>query len=236
MLEERLPQGSPPHPGAPTYTPWREDIQLALVETLAELNRLFAVKGVLAGCTATLVLQVGWLLTTANLGDSRAIMDTGVECLTPHGVRAGPLWGAALRGLSGARAPPPPAGAQQPTRPRPCHPCPPRLPAVDHRVATHKGERAARAGQWATLWLPLTSLARVRGRQLPLLLGRPAGGAAPRPSPPPPPCLTLLPPPPCCLPSLLPPPQAPPRALDNGVGPLRIWAGRAVPVTRHWRL
>ena len=35
----------------------REDVQLALVETLAELNRLFALRGILAGCTATLVLQ-----------------------------------------------------------------------------------------------------------------------------------------------------------------------------------
>ena len=58
VLEERLPQGAPPAPAAPTYTPWREDIQLALVETLAELNRRFAARGILAGCTATLVLQV----------------------------------------------------------------------------------------------------------------------------------------------------------------------------------
>lgn len=58
VLEERLPQGVPPPAGSPTWVPWREDVQLALVETLAELNRLFALKGILAGCTATLVLQV----------------------------------------------------------------------------------------------------------------------------------------------------------------------------------
>lgn len=96
ILEERLPQGVPPPAASPTWVPWREDIQLALVETMAELNRLFALKGILAGCTATLVLQVGWLLTCANLGDSRAILDTGLETLQL---------------------------------------------TVDHRVATHKGER-----------------------------------------------------------------------------------------------
>ena len=57
-LEERLPPGEPPPTSSPTFLPWREDIQLALVETLAELNKLFALKGILAGCTATLVLQV----------------------------------------------------------------------------------------------------------------------------------------------------------------------------------
>lgn len=62
VLEERLPQGAPPAPTSPTYQPWREDIQLALIETLAELNKRFALRGILAGCTATLVLQVGlWL-------------------------------------------------------------------------------------------------------------------------------------------------------------------------------
>lgn len=66
ILEERLPQGLPPAATSPSWVAWREDIQLALVETMAELNRLFALKGILAGCTATLVLQVrraGSLLT-----------------------------------------------------------------------------------------------------------------------------------------------------------------------------
>ena len=57
-LEERLPAGPPPASSSPGFLPWREDIQLALVETLAELNKLFAAKGILAGCTATLCLQV----------------------------------------------------------------------------------------------------------------------------------------------------------------------------------
>lgn len=58
VLEAKLPQGPPPPYDAPGFLPWREDVQLALVETLAELNRTFALKGILAGCTATLVMQV----------------------------------------------------------------------------------------------------------------------------------------------------------------------------------
>lgn len=58
VLEPKLPSGPPPPTEAPGFLPWREDVQLALVETLAELNRMFALKGILAGCTATLVLQV----------------------------------------------------------------------------------------------------------------------------------------------------------------------------------
>ncbi|KAL4444168.1 hypothetical protein ABPG75_011905 [Micractinium tetrahymenae] len=96
VLEARLPPGPPPPCDAPGFLPWREDVQLALVETLAELNKMFALKGILAGCTATLVLQMGWLLTVANLGDSRALLDTGVQS---------------------------------------------HMLTVDHRVATHKGER-----------------------------------------------------------------------------------------------
>ncbi|PSC76687.1 putative phosphatase 2C 15 isoform X1 [Micractinium conductrix] len=96
VMEPRLPHGPPPSPQSPGFLPWREDVQLALVETLAELNKMFAMKGILAGCTATLVLQVGWLLTCANLGDSRALLDIGLES---------------------------------------------HMLTVDHRVATHKGER-----------------------------------------------------------------------------------------------
>ncbi len=47
-----------------------------------ELHRMFAGRGVQAGCTCTVVLQVGWLLTSANLGDSRAVVDTGYDPMT----------------------------------------------------------------------------------------------------------------------------------------------------------
>ena len=44
VMEPRLPHGPPPSPQSPGFLPWREDVQLALVETLAELNKMFAMK------------------------------------------------------------------------------------------------------------------------------------------------------------------------------------------------
>jgi len=81
ILESRLPLGSPPPPNHPLYARFREGIQRSLVETTVELNSLFAQRGIHAGATSTIVLQVGWLVTAANLGDSRAVLDTGSEVI-----------------------------------------------------------------------------------------------------------------------------------------------------------
>ena len=59
----RLLPHSPPAadllPQSSTYfTEFREGIQLALVDAVANLNYLFATRGIQAGCTITLVLQV----------------------------------------------------------------------------------------------------------------------------------------------------------------------------------
>lgn len=96
-VESRLPLGCPPSPDNPSFGSFRSKIQFSLVDSIVELNYLFAKRGILAGCTATIVLQVGWLVTSVNLGDSRAVLDTGTESIKL---------------------------------------------TVDHRVATHKGERA----------------------------------------------------------------------------------------------
>ena len=45
----------------------------------AQMQHTFAGKGVDAGTTATVVLQVGWLITCANVGDSLGFIDTGAE-------------------------------------------------------------------------------------------------------------------------------------------------------------
>jgi Protein phosphatase 2C len=45
------------------------------------LNRAWAGFGLVDGCTATLVLQTGWLLTIANLGDSAAVLDNGATVM-----------------------------------------------------------------------------------------------------------------------------------------------------------
>lgn len=81
-LEEKLPAGHPPSEGSePEYSRWREELQRALVETFCDVSEEFACKGQLAGTTVTVVLQYGWLLTVANLGDSRALLDTGSDML-----------------------------------------------------------------------------------------------------------------------------------------------------------
>ena len=81
LVEARLPLGCPPPADHPTYTQFREGIQLALVEAIVEMNYLFAQRGIHAGCTATIVLQHQWLVTAAGLGDSRAVLDTGFEII-----------------------------------------------------------------------------------------------------------------------------------------------------------
>ena len=58
-LQPLLPRGGPPpeRRGA-DFTAWRHAIQRALTVAMALLHRSFAAKGVLAGCTSTVVLQV----------------------------------------------------------------------------------------------------------------------------------------------------------------------------------
>jgi len=81
MLEERLPKGPVPpldHPLSPAF---RELIQCAVVETTIQLNREYAARGIMAGCTSTVVLVVDRLVTCVNLGDSRATIDNGLDNL-----------------------------------------------------------------------------------------------------------------------------------------------------------
>ena len=47
-----------------------------------QLQHTFASKGINAGTTATVVLQTGWLITCANVGDSLGFIDTGAEVWT----------------------------------------------------------------------------------------------------------------------------------------------------------
>jgi serine/threonine protein phosphatase PrpC len=82
LVESKLPLGCPPPVDHPSYTQFREGIQLALVESIVEMNHLFAQRGIHAGATATVVLQHGWLVTAAGLGDSRAVVDTGYETMS----------------------------------------------------------------------------------------------------------------------------------------------------------
>lgn len=77
ILESCLPRGPVPSMDSGLYDSWRELVQIALVETIVRLNREYAARGILAGCTATVVLVVDRLVTCVNVGDSRATCDNG---------------------------------------------------------------------------------------------------------------------------------------------------------------
>ena len=58
-LQPLLPRGGPPQEKhRAEFAAWRHAIQRALTVAMALLHRSFAAKGVLAGCTSTVVLQV----------------------------------------------------------------------------------------------------------------------------------------------------------------------------------
>lgn len=81
VLEKHLPRGNSPPGTHPDYEEWRQLIQRAMAITLVELNSMFAIKGIHAGCTATIVLVTDWLVTCINLGDSHAYLDTGSQLI-----------------------------------------------------------------------------------------------------------------------------------------------------------
>lgn len=56
---------------------WAGAVQEAMVKTLLEIDQRFAARGSAGGTTATLVLQVGMLVTCVSVGNSRAVLDTG---------------------------------------------------------------------------------------------------------------------------------------------------------------
>jgi serine/threonine protein phosphatase PrpC len=59
-LDDLLPLGEPPDEAdAKAFLTWRQGLQRALTISLALLHRAFAGQGMLAGCTVTIVLQVG---------------------------------------------------------------------------------------------------------------------------------------------------------------------------------
>ena len=69
-LDDLLPLGEPPDEAdAKAFLTWRQGLQRALTISLALLHRAFAGQGMLAGCTVTIVLQVGhkqWRTSAAS--------------------------------------------------------------------------------------------------------------------------------------------------------------------------
>lgn len=62
ILEDFLPPGPP----NPSNTAFQGEVQRALVETIAAINLMVADRGIAAGCTATIVLQVGPLFVRGS--------------------------------------------------------------------------------------------------------------------------------------------------------------------------
>lgn len=82
IVESLLPRGNPPSASHPHYCEWRHLLQRALALAMVQLNSEFALKGIHAGCTATIVLVTDWLVTCVNLGDSHAMLDTGTQLIS----------------------------------------------------------------------------------------------------------------------------------------------------------
>jgi len=78
-VHKRLPEGLWPLETAPSATVWLARVRAAVVMALAATERKFSASGISSGATCTLILQTGWALTVANVGDSTAYVDTGAE-------------------------------------------------------------------------------------------------------------------------------------------------------------
>eukprot|EP00884_Botryococcus_braunii_P001961 jgi/Botrbrau1/11766/Bobra.0195s0091.1 len=77
VLHERMPLGPCPSRSDSLWHSFRMQIQKALVETISILDCDFASQGARDGSTLTVVVVTGWLVTCANVGDSRAYVDAG---------------------------------------------------------------------------------------------------------------------------------------------------------------
>jgi len=122
-----------------------EAVAAALGATFLALDAAFAGLKQISGATLTVVIQLGWTVSVANIGDSRAILDTGhaevraAEPLTRRAVRV------ELRGLKGAHFNP--THARCCTAP-PCSYCTCSPPAVTPR-AFACARAVARGARWA---------------------------------------------------------------------------------------
>ncbi|KAI3430380.1 hypothetical protein D9Q98_004975 [Chlorella vulgaris] len=82
IVEALLPTHAPPQEAvaggsSAELTELASQLQEVLVLSCLELQRQYATTGFMAGCTATLVLQVGCLVTVASLGSSTCVLDSG---------------------------------------------------------------------------------------------------------------------------------------------------------------
>ena len=78
-VHQHLPRGEWTFGGVEVSQEWLAKIRSALSLAIVGIERKFALAGIVSGCTLSIILQTGWLLTVASLGDSLAFMDTGFQ-------------------------------------------------------------------------------------------------------------------------------------------------------------
>ena len=97
-----------------------ESVAAALGATFLGLDQQFCKQAQLSGCTCTVAVLVGWTLSVANIGDSRAILDTGAtevsvrHCRGVHTATHGAGWGAGGCQLGDPRRAAPTVGSTPP--------------------------------------------------------------------------------------------------------------------------
>eukprot|EP00798_Chlamydomonas_sp_ICE-L_P027871 gene27871-12048_t len=83
LLEPKLPSRMPDISQRKEVEQFSEELRKALCEAFVRLDNDWAKNGHFAGTTVTAVITTGWLLTVANVGDSSAIVDTGMLEVKP---------------------------------------------------------------------------------------------------------------------------------------------------------
>jgi len=79
LIASGLPKGPPPETDSDEGQMWLQTVRNAVNAAFVRLDSDFKKESVLptVGCTATVALLCGWILTVANVGDSEACLDLG---------------------------------------------------------------------------------------------------------------------------------------------------------------
>eukprot|EP00210_Caulerpa_lentillifera_P007469 g7139.t1 len=90
LLASSLPTGPTPDTDTPQGRQWLREIRVSIDKAFNTLDLTFSRQCAFpnVGCTLTIALLSGWILTMANLGDSEAFLDLGsgkaIELTTSH--------------------------------------------------------------------------------------------------------------------------------------------------------
>lgn len=81
ILNTKLPSKLPNFSNQQETETFAENVRKALCETFVRIDNEWSAMAHFSGTTVTVILSTGWLLTTANTGDSSAVLDTGMSML-----------------------------------------------------------------------------------------------------------------------------------------------------------